>query len=100
MGKTLDFISSKLSTNPHLPTDRKFEADNKRRVFKDQVDLTLDFEAQQSDPLNQLLFQINTEGKRYAGISLKRELENDSESHQTRHVENIFFDCADGIGCP
>lgn len=99
MGKTLDFISSKMGTNPHLPTKRKAEADRKRRTFKDQVELTLALEKQNSDPVNKVLHQINSEGAKYIGQASKRELQVDREAHHSSRVENIFFDCADGIGC-
>jgi hypothetical protein len=99
MGKTLDFISSKLATNPYLPDKRKEEADRKRRVFKDQVELTLSFEARNSEPLNQVLYQINKEGAKYVESASQREVQDESESHQQKHLDNLFFDCADGIGC-
>ena len=99
MGKTLDFISSKLATNPYLPDKRKEEADRKRRVFKDQVELTLSFEARNSEPLNQVLYQINKEGAKYVESASQREVQDENESHQQKHLDNLFFDCADGIGC-
>lgn len=99
MGKTLDFISSKLSTNPYLPNNRKDEADRKRRAFKDQVELTLAFEELHSEPLNQVLSKINEEGLKYVESASRNEIKNDQGSHQTKHIDNLFFDCSDGIGC-
>ena len=99
MGKTLDFISSKMGTNPHLPAKRQLEADRKRRAFKDQVELTLALEKQNSDPVNKVLHQINLEGAKYMGIASKRELQVDGETQISNRVDNIFFDCADGVSC-
>ena len=99
IGKTLDFISSKMTTNPHLPTKRRFEADRKRRVFKDQVEMTLALEKQNAEPLNKVLYQINSEGSKYIEMAANREMQADSESHYYRRMESIFFDCGDGLGC-
>lgn len=99
MGKTLDFISSKMMTNPHYPTKRKYEVDQKRRTFKDQVELTLAFEEQNSEPLNQVLYQINLEGKGYMNRATQRELNSEVESYHDKRMESIFFDCGDNIGC-
>ena len=99
MGKTLDFISSKMVTNPHYPIKRRHEVDRKRRAFKDQVEMTLALERQNTDPLNKVLYQINSEGVKYIELATKRELEAEKESYHNNHIENIFFDCADGVGC-
>jgi hypothetical protein len=99
MGKTLDFISSKMATNPHLPSKRKQEADRKRRVFKDQVELTLALEEQNSDPLNKVLYQINSVGQKYMGVASKRAMDSETESHRASRIDSIFFDCADSTVC-
>ena len=99
MGKTLDFISSKMTANPHYPTKRKYEVDRKRRAFKDQVELTLAFEKQNTDPLNEVLYQINFEGVKYMDQSTDRELENEAAAHQEDRIEAIFFDCSDFAEC-
>lgn len=99
MGQTLDFISSKMGTNPHLPEKRRLEAEQKRRAFKDQVEMTLALEKQNTEPLNQVLFQINSEGGKYMRLSTGRQMEEESDSHQTHHLQEVFFDCADGVGC-
>ena len=99
MGQTLDFISSKMVTNPHYPTKRKYEVDRKRRAFKDQVELTLALEKQNSDPLNKVLYQINSEGAKYIRLATHRELEVETASHHDSQIESFFFDCGDNIGC-
>ncbi|MBI2603759.1 MAG: hypothetical protein HYW48_11970 [Deltaproteobacteria bacterium] len=99
MGKALDFISSTLQSNPHLPEKHKKEAELKRRAFKDHVEITLSLESQNSDPINQVLFQINQEGMKYLKTASDRELDNERESVHSKQVDNLFFDCADGVGC-
>ena len=99
MGKTLDFIASKMMSNPHYPTKRKHEIDQKRRVFKDQIELTLALEKQNTEPLNKVLYQINSEGAKYSGLATLRELKSETESYHDKRMESLFFDCGDGIGC-
>ena len=99
MGQTLDFIASKMMTNIHYPTKRKYEVDQKRRVFKDQIELTLAFEKQNTEPLNKVLYQINSEGAKYVEFAAVRELKSQTESYHDERIKNIFFDCGDGIGC-
>ena len=99
MAKTLDFISSKIGTNPHIPPKNKTENDLKRRAFKDQIELTLSIENQKMTPLNQVLYQINKEGAEYRKTLSKRELFNHQDTHANRRVDHLFFDCGDGIGC-
>ena len=99
MGKTLDFISSKMSSNVHLPVKRKIEVDRKRRAFKDQVELTLALEDQNNTPLNKVLFQINKEGQKYIGLASKREFDSETEAYHSSRIDSLFMDCADGLGC-
>ena len=99
MGKTLDFISSKMVANPHLPEKRKEEVDLKRRAFKDHVELTLDLAKENSEPLNKVLFQINTDGRRYIDHQIDRNLDSEREAIRAIRNDDVFFDCADGIGC-
>ncbi len=99
MGKTLDFISSKLVTNPHLPTQKQFDVDRKRQAFKDQIELTLAMENQNSSPLNTVLYQINKDGEKYINTASRREIQSDQDTHLNRQIDNLFFDCADGLGC-
>ena len=99
MGRTVDFASSKLTSNPHLPTKRQDEAIRKTRVLKDQIEMTLALEKQNSEPLNQVLQQINKEGEKYQRIVVDEEMKVDRSSELTKRMDNLFFDCADGIGC-
>ena len=99
MGKTLDFISSKMVANPHLPEKRKAEVDLKRRAFKDHVELTLDLAKENSEPLNKVLFQINSDGRMYINEQIDRNLDSEQGAVQAVRAEEMFFDCGDGIGC-
>ena len=99
MGQTLDFATAKLSGNPHLPEKHKHQAINKARVLKDQIEMTLAFEENNSRPLNFVLNQINKEGQKYQGRVIEEDMAIDRASITSRHIDHIFFDCADGIGC-
>lgn len=98
MGKSLDFIA-KMEANPHLPTKRKASVASKRQAFKDQIELTLSIENQNNTPLGTLLYQINKEGAKYRKISTTREIHSDQDQRTNRRIDDLFLDCADGIGC-
>ena len=99
MSKTLDFISSKMAANPHLPSKRKMEADLKRRAFKDHVELTLTLSKENSAPLNEVLFQLNQSGERYRDGRTKRGLRGVNSTIHQINRDRIFFDCGDGLTC-
>jgi hypothetical protein len=99
MGRTMDFTSSKLSGNPHLPTKRQEEAIRKTRVLKDQIEMTLSLEKQNSEPLTEVLHQINREGDKYQRVVIEEEMTVDRKTELSKRLDNLFFDCADGIGC-
>ena len=99
MGKTLDFISSKIGTNPHLPNEKKVEADRKRRALKDQIELTLTIDNAEFTPLSRVLYMINKEGDKYKKQASKRELSSGLDHRSNQRVNAIFFDCADGFSC-
>lgn len=99
MGRTIDFTSSKLAGNPHLPTKRQEESIQKTRVLKDQIEMTLALEKQNSEPLNEVLHQINREGEKYQRVVIDEELTVDRKQEMSKRLDNLFFDCADRIGC-
>jgi len=86
MSKTLDFISSKMGSNPHLPENRKNEVERKRKSFKDQVEMTLALENKNNEPLNRVLFQINSEGAKYRSLKTTQSLE---EDHALYHENRL-----------
>lgn len=99
MNKSLDFLSSPVAANPHLPEHRKQEAERKRRALKDQIEMTLALNKSKSEPLNQVLYQINDEGARFQGIATDRALKLDEATHQEERTADAFLDCADGLLC-
>lgn len=99
MGKSLDFVSSKMTTNPHLPEKRKEEAVRKARVLKNQIEMTLALEKNNSDPLNEILYTINKEGAKYQQAFVEEDIDSDQAANFSRHIDTVFFDCADGIEC-
>ena len=99
MNKSLDFLSSPVATNPHLPEHRKQEADRKRRALKDQIEMTLALNKTKSEPLNQVLYQINEDGVKFQGIATDRTLKLDEAHHAASQTDANLLDCADGILC-
>ena len=98
MTSTLDFASM-VPTNPNLPEKRIKESERKRGSFKDQVEMTLALEKHNSEPLNKVLYQINSEGIKYQGVVVREEMDVDRAYQYSSGMENLFFDCADGISC-
>lgn len=99
MNKSLDFLSSPVATNPHLPEHRKQEAERKRRALKDQIEMTLALNKSKSEPLNQVLYQINDDGAKFQGIATDRALRLNEASHQTQRTADALLDCADSLLC-
>lgn len=98
VGKSLQILTE-LSNNPNLPQSRKRELNNKRRAFKDSVEVTLSLEKQQNDPLNHILSQINHEGRKFESMETDRFIQNSSKKATFKSLRNSFFDCADGVFC-
>ena len=88
-----------MSNSPHLPEKQKSEVERKRRVLKDQVEMTLKFETQNTGPLNDVLYQINREGDQYRDIFTERELDLDKNSVLEKKINSEFFDCSDNVFC-
>lgn len=99
MNETLDFVTSKMGTNPNLPENQKREVDRKRRALKDQIELTLTLQENKNEPLNKVVSQINTEGDKYQKQAVIRKFNIDYSNRRTEHNEAIFMDCADDILC-
>lgn len=98
MTQVLDFASI-IPTNPNLPSRRVQESSQKRKAFKDQVELTLALEKTNSKPLNEVLYSINSEGEKFQQKIIQEEFDVDNASRKSRNIERLFFDCGDGIGC-
>ncbi|MFK7827889.1 MAG: hypothetical protein AB8G05_27320 [Oligoflexales bacterium] len=99
MSKTLDFIASKVGTNPNISTEHQENIARKRGALKDQIELTQSIERTEGTPLNKILFQINQEGEKFIAAASKRQLGASENARINHRVDGVFFDCADGIGC-
>ena len=99
MSKTLDFLASKVGTNPNISTDQQENIARKRGALKDQIELTQSIEQIEGTPLNRILFQINQEGEKFIEAASKRQLGASENSRINKRVDSVFFDCADGLGC-
>lgn len=98
LGRSLDILTVS-SQNPHLPPHRKAELEDKRKTFKESVELTMELQRQRSEPLNQVVSQINRDGLRYRGAASDRVLSNGAASHDQDAARSAIMDCADGILC-
>ena len=85
--------------NPNLPPDRKTELEGKRRVLKESIDLTLEWQRQRSEPLREVLSAINGQGQHYRDNYTDRLMRDDAGAIRARRTDRIFMDCSDGIMC-
>ncbi len=92
-------ILSELTNNPNLPPSRKRELDNKRRSFKESVEITLDLEKQQNEPLNRVLTQINFEGQSLERLATGEFIQSTNTESDFENLRQSYFDCADGLYC-
>ena len=99
MSKTLDFMTATVTHNPHLPDNRRLEAEAKRRALKDQIELTLALNKHKNEPLNEVLFQINESSDKYRSRGTGNAFSSDESFNRKRKTENQFLDCADGLLC-
>ena len=95
MGRTLDFASSKMTTNPHLPGKRQDMAIKKSMILKNQTEMALAFERNRTPPLNQVLSLINEEGNKYKNALIGEKMRIDRNVRSSESLDNLFFDCAD-----
>ena len=98
IGKSVKILSE-LSNNPNLPPSRKRELYNKARNFKDSVEITLELERQQNEPLNTVLSQINIEGRKVESRDSRQFISNSKTQSETQSIRDSFFDCADEVYC-
>lgn len=99
MSKSLDFLTSRVGTNPHLPEHRKKEVERKRLALKDQIEMTMTLYKNKNEPLNNVLYQINNDGTLYQGQAASRKLRLNEASHLNQRTTATLFDCADSILC-
>lgn len=98
VNRSLDMLTT-LSQNPNLPTQRREEIQEKRRALKEQIEMTVDLQKQRSEPLNQVLAQIQEEGNRLQSESTAQDLNSDANSETNHRNDATFMDCSDGILC-
>jgi hypothetical protein len=99
MNKSIDFLISKVETNPNIPEKRKVEAARKRRALKEQIDMTLSLYYSRNKPLNEVLYQVNNEGSQYKKEYLSNK-QNLKHSQQIKgQLESAFYDCSDPAFC-
>ena len=98
VSRSLDLLST-LSQNPNLPPNRKQEIEQKRRLLKESLDMTLTLQRQKNTPLNTTLSQINETGARIHDGLVRDALARDSDQEATQRIRTQFMDCADGVLC-
>lgn len=99
MSKSMDFVTSKMGTNPHLPDHRRQEVELKRRALADQIDVTLSLYRNKNEPLNEVLYQVNAEGLQQEKELIHRRFSNEASIQQASKQKSLFFDCSDDIWC-
>jgi hypothetical protein len=85
--------------NPNLPPERRAELEEKRRGFKESVDLTLELERQRNEPLRTVLREINDQGGLYRDRYTGDVMREDESTIRAQRTRQTFLDCADGIMC-
>jgi hypothetical protein len=85
--------------NPNLPPDRKVELDGKRRNLKESIDLTLELQRQRSEPLREVLSDINSHGEQYRDRYSDRLMRDDEGAIRAKQAGRVFLDCGDGVMC-
>ena len=98
VNRSLDVLST-LAQNPNLPPNRKAEIEQKRKMLKDQVDLTLELHKSKNEPLNNVLSQINQQGSAIQGSNVHDALINDANTIHEGRVRSSLMDCSDGVLC-
>ena len=99
MSKALDFLASRVETNPHLPDYRRQEVESKRKMLKDQIEMTLTLSQSKNEPLNDVLYRINRDGAYRVDQEVNRRMRQDEIAHNSKTREALFMDCADGVFC-
>lgn len=88
-----------LAQNPNLPPQRKEEIQEKRRALKEQIELTVDLQKQRSEPLNQVLSQIQEEGNRLQSETTAQGLSSDASAESNQRNDDTYRDCSDWVFC-
>lgn len=92
-------ILNELAMNPNLPETRKKELQDKRRSFKEAVEVTVVLQKEQNAPINEITSQINSEGQASEASNTIREMSIDQSQFDYKRLQNQFYDCADSATC-
>ena len=98
MDQTLDVLQVS-SQNVNLPEKKQRRLRYEKDALAASVKRTLDLNKERTRPLNSMLQSINKEGLKYIDKSTARTLRNDVNSLNSKRVDALFWDCADGIMC-
>ena len=98
MSQSLDFMT-RVTQNVNLPDNRKAEAEQKRKALKEQIEMTMVLEGKRTEPLNNVLMQINTEGEKYEGVARGQKIQINSAVRRGEQSRSALLDCADDILC-
>jgi len=98
VNRSLDVLTT-LSQNPNLPIQRKQEIEEKRKALKEQIEMTIALQKQRSEPINQVLSQIQEEGNRLESEAVADDLDQDSNNQDNHRNEVNLMDCSDSIMC-
>ena len=98
MGRSLEALSI-LEDNPNLPEIRKKELGGKRVRLSQSIDSALRLQNLKNSPLNAIMAQITSEGRKYEGQATDRVLGINADKINFRRSEMAYFDCSDGVLC-
>lgn len=98
INRSLDILTT-LSQNPNLPDNRKKEIETKRRALKEQVDTTVTLQRTRSEPLNQVLSQINETGGTLESEAIGQGLSRDASAERGEANTHELMNCSDGVMC-
>jgi len=98
LNQSVDVLTT-LSQNPNLSKNRRDEIIAKRQMLKDSIDLTLSLNEQKNTPLNNVLAQINGDGRNLQRKATERRLDSDAGKINSRRTHQLFNDCSDWVMC-
>lgn len=98
LNRSLDVLTT-LAQNPNLPPARKQELENKRKVLKEQIEMTIALQRQRSEPLNEVLAKIHEDSAVIQSEAMANDLRNGASSEVNRQRDSTYYDCSDDVFC-
>ena len=92
-------VLTELSQNPNLPVSRRKELQEKRRAFKEAVEMTVEMQKEQSSPVNQITAQINQEGRLAEEDATARAVSIEGGEVNLGLLKSVYNDCGDRANC-